>query len=39
MTTKVFDKNAPSINRLIKENITYDTTSQEYEQYLKDNNI
>ena len=39
MTTKVFDKNDPSINRLIKENITYDPTSQEYEQYLKDNNI
>ena len=39
MTTKIFDKNDSSINRLIKENITYDTTPQEYEQYLKDNNI
>ena len=39
MTTKIFDKNDPIIENLANENISYDTTPQEYEQYLKDNNI
>ena len=39
MTTKVFDKNDPVVENLVNENISYDTTPQEYEQYLKDNNI
>ena len=39
MTTKVFDKNDPIVENLVNEKISYDTTPQEYEQYLKDNNI
>ena len=39
MTTKIFDKNDPIVKKLVSENLSYNTTPQEYEQYLKDNNI
>lgn len=39
MTTKIFDKNDPIVEKFVNENISYNTTPQEYEQYLKDNNI
>lgn len=39
MTTKVFDKNDPIVENLVSENVSFNTTPQEYEQYLKDNNI
>ena len=36
---QVFDKNDLAVQHLLEEPLTYDTTPQQYEKYLKDNNI
>lgn len=39
MTTKIYDRNNSVAENFVDENLTYNTTPQEYEQYLKENNI